>query len=404
MDHDDSMNRRYLGSAISALRSWLAGVGAPSRRSGVSTEEWRSAANTWEALARSDPLWAVLSEPDKRARRWKVDAFFKTGEELVERVLSRAEAANARIKYGLAVDFGCGVGRLSRAFAHRFDKVMGIDISPTMIAIARELNRDHANLSFHLNQRSDLRFLPDAYADFVCSHITLQHLQPDLAEGYICELFRIARPGAYVYFQLPSHLVSSDSEASLAAEDCRAALCIKSAPTALWPGAAGDVVVQVRNATSVDWRVPLHLGNHWRTLDGKVERYDDGRSALPSLDGGDSVDIVLPIAAPAEPGVYRLDVDIVQEGVRWFADVGSPITSVSVRVETEAQERGPIHVPLGIANNIDSVYTPAPAFEMHGIHRSRIEAIARKCGMRLIRCDDYTTDWLSHEYVFAKPI
>jgi predicted ATP-grasp superfamily ATP-dependent carboligase len=38
----------------------------------------------------------------------------------------------------------------------------------------------------------------------VYSSITLQHMAPQLAESYIREFFRIARPGAHVIFQLPS--------------------------------------------------------------------------------------------------------------------------------------------------------------------------------------------------------
>jgi hypothetical protein len=123
---------------------------------------------------------------------------------------------------------------------------------------------------------------------------------------------------------------------------------------------------------------------------------------LRPLRGGDSAEVILAVTAPAASGVYQLEVDVVQEGVRWFADVGSPIASVSVSVDPNAQVGHPVELPRAIVNNIDAAYTPAPDFEMHGIHRGRIEAIAKNCRMRLIRCDDYVTDWLSHEYVFAK--
>lgn len=368
----------------------------------VSTEEWRSVARTWEDLARSDPLWAVLSEPDKRARQWNADAFFETGEELVEKILSRAETAGARVKYGLAVDFGCGVGRLSRALARRFDKVIGIDVSETMVRIARELNKEHAGLSFLLNQRDDLRSLPDAFADFVCSHITLQHLRPAIAECYIRDLFRIARPGGYVYFQLPSHLIAPDVETRMSADDCRAELTISSAPKVLGPGLVGRLAVRIRNAGPAAWRAPLYLGNHWRELDGKVRRYDDGRSLLPPLTSGETAEVILVVAAPALPGVYQLEVDVVQEGVRWFADVGNSTSSVSIDVKAGAQDELGPPSQRAIVDNIDPVYAPAPAFEMHGISRSRVEQIASEASMCIIRCDDYQTDWLSHEYVFEK--
>lgn len=368
----------------------------------VSTAEWRSVARTWEDLARSDPLWAVLSEPDKRARQWNVETFFETGEELVERVLSRAEAAGARMKHEFAVDFGCGVGRLSRALARRFDKVIGIDVSETMLTIARELNKDRAGLTFVLNQHDHLRSMPDACADFVCSHITLQHLRPALAERYIREFFRITRPGGYVYFQLPSHLIPSDAETHMSSDHCRAELDICSVPKVLGPGLVGHLTVRIRNAGPAAWRAPLYLGNHWRDLDGEVTRYDDGRSPLPPLMSGETAEITLAVAAPEQPGAYQLEVDIVQEGVRWFADVGNPTSSVSIDVIAGAKDERGMPSPRAVVDNIDPVYVPAPAFEMHGISRGRVEQIASESSMRLIRCDDYLSDWLSHEYVFEK--
>jgi SAM-dependent methyltransferase len=360
------------------------------------------AANTWEALARSDPLWAVLSEPDKRARAWDVEAFFETGEELVERILRRAESAGSPIGRGSAIDFGCGVGRISRALARRFDKVVGVDISPTMINIARELNKDFPGLSFLLNEYDDLRMLQDAHGDLVCSHITLQHLRPALAERYIVELFRLVRPKAHAYFQMPSHLMPGGVDAPLPTEACYADIVIHSAPDRLAPGASAPLDVEIRNATSIAWLPRLSVGNHWRTVDGAVVRYDDGRTVLPPLDGGEAARVVLTVAAPVEPGSYRLEVDIVQEGVRWFSDLGRPTRSVPVRVDGAAAQAGAAPLPAAIADNIEPVYQPAPSFEMHGIPRSRIEAIAAQCGMRLVRCDDHVTDWLSHEYIFTK--
>lgn len=385
------------------LRSWRSRfLGSRSVAAG-SNEEWRSVERTWEALARSDPLWAVLSEPGKRARKWDVTAFLATGEELVELFLRRAEGAGARLNRGVAVDFGCGVARLSRALSYRFDKVIGIDVSETMIKIARELNRDRSGLSFILNQRDDLRCLPDACADVVCSYITLQHMKPMLAERYIGEFFRIVRPGGLVFFQVPSHLISAEDPAGyLSPEDCRAELFIRSAPERLTAGLAGDLIVQVRNVGAGDWRVPLSIGNHWRDLDGNVVIFDDRRSSISPLNRGDLAEIALTITAPAQAGTYWLEVDVVQEGVRWFADEGSATNSVSISVEAAAPEESEAHLPHAIVANIDPIYVAAPAFEMHGVPRRRVEEIASASGMRLLLCDGHRTEWLSYGYYFEK--
>jgi SAM-dependent methyltransferase len=109
----------------------------------------------------------------------------------------------APIRFDRAVDFGCGVGRLSQALARRFEKVIGIDVAESMIRQAIELNHFPERCQYIQNVTPDLSILPDACVDFVYSSITLQHLVPALAAGYIREFFRTVRPGGSVVFQLP---------------------------------------------------------------------------------------------------------------------------------------------------------------------------------------------------------
>ncbi|MFO1158156.1 MAG: hypothetical protein U1E60_04905 [Reyranellaceae bacterium] len=167
-------------------------------------------------------------------------------------------------------------------------------------------------------------------------------------------------------------------------------------------GLACKINVQVRNVSTADWQVPLCVGNHWRDPDGTVVTFDDGRAVVPSLKKGDVVEIALPVSAPAQPGRYQLEVDVVQEGIRWFADVGSATASVSISVETGAREEFGAHLPQAITANIDPVYVPAPPFEMHGVLRRRVEEIASASGMRLLQCDDHHSEWVSHGYYFEK--
>ena len=73
-----------------------------------------------------------------------------------------------------------------------------------MIRNAVELNRFPDRCEYLHNVAADLSVLPDRSTDLVYSSITLQHVVPQLAQRYIREFFRIARPDAPVIFQLPS--------------------------------------------------------------------------------------------------------------------------------------------------------------------------------------------------------
>ena len=56
-----------------------------------------------------------------------------------------------------AQGFGCGVGRLTRALADHFERVVGIDVAPSMIAQARAMNREYARCNFRVNRSVRLR-------------------------------------------------------------------------------------------------------------------------------------------------------------------------------------------------------------------------------------------------------
>src|ERR1700760_4754096 len=89
--------------------------------------------DTWRTLGEEDPLWAILSSPDKRGGRWALDEFFAAGENEIGAIDGYCTAIDRPQQRRLALDFGCGVGRLSRALSTRYAQVIGIDIASTMI-------------------------------------------------------------------------------------------------------------------------------------------------------------------------------------------------------------------------------------------------------------------------------
>jgi SAM-dependent methyltransferase len=160
----------------------------------------------WEQLAEVDPLWAILAAPEARGGRWKLDEFFATGEAEIAQVLEVAYGLGYPERYEQALDFGCGVGRLTNALARRFGEVIGIDISQEMITLARRLGSCE-NCRFELSTHPDLRQFPAASFDFVYSSLVLQHLpRRQLTLAYLGEFLRVLRPGGLTVFQVVSHL------------------------------------------------------------------------------------------------------------------------------------------------------------------------------------------------------
>jgi SAM-dependent methyltransferase len=161
----------------------------------------------WEELAEFNPEWAVLSEPGARFDGWDLDEFFRLGAEQITDTMDAAAELGLPVRNGSVLDFGCGVGRLSRELGRRFDRYVGVDIAEGMVERARDLNGDFANCTFEVNERPDLSRFDDGQFDAVVSFIVLQHLPDrDLIRSYISEFARVLAPGGLIAFQLPSEM------------------------------------------------------------------------------------------------------------------------------------------------------------------------------------------------------
>ena len=165
---------------------------------------------TWEGLAQADPLWAICTDPSKQNKQWSREEFFTTGRNEVGVVLKCVAGLGVRIDEKTpALDFGCGVGRLTRAMAEHFAECWGVDISPTMITLAKEFNRDRPQCRFLVNERDTLEELRGGYFGFIYSSIVLQHMAERYIRKYLAELVRVLRPGGVLVFQLPDSLRGS---------------------------------------------------------------------------------------------------------------------------------------------------------------------------------------------------
>lgn len=172
----------------------------------------RGVASRWTELGRDDPMWAALTLPGKSSRGeragWTEAEFLATGRREIDAVLGRLDELNVSPHRGTALDFGCGPGRLTAALAASgFDRVIGVDISPSMLDTARRLvvaRPESGRCEFRHNEGPTLAGVADDSVDLVYTCRVLQHMPPALAAGYLREFFRVTAPGGLVVFQLPA--------------------------------------------------------------------------------------------------------------------------------------------------------------------------------------------------------
>ena len=162
--------------------------------------------SNWNTLAELDPLWTILSDPEKKFGKWDSGEFFTTGEREAERVLAMCRSHALNVSSGKLLDFGCGVGRMTRAFSNFFASCVGIDVSNNMVSLAKRFNTDRPQCDFIVSDNVQLPFASKSF-DFVFSVLVLQHLPTKkMILNYIAEFIRIAKDNGVVVFQLPNEV------------------------------------------------------------------------------------------------------------------------------------------------------------------------------------------------------
>jgi 2-polyprenyl-3-methyl-5-hydroxy-6-metoxy-1,4-benzoquinol methylase len=159
----------------------------------------------WEDWGSVDPLYAILTDPKYRHGGGDRAEFLATGAEFAASVVGQCDALSLAQSRRRALDFGCGVGRVTAPLSETFAEVVGLDISESMVSTARRLHADRPNCTFEVQRTSDLRQYADGTFDFVLCVLVLQHMSSrEAILGYLAEFSRVLRPGGALVVQLPS--------------------------------------------------------------------------------------------------------------------------------------------------------------------------------------------------------
>lgn len=340
----------------------------------------------WQAFGEQDPLWAILTDPARKGGRWTPEEFFATGVAEIEALMQEARTFGLPHQRRRAVDFGCGVGRLTQALAAHVDEALGLDVAPSMVARARDFNRHGARVRYEVQAAPPLDTLPSRAFDVVYTGRVLQHIAPEYSRQYISELARLVAPGGFLSFDVPGRWLDEPAmpPGAMASGAYRARL----APTPR-PDAAGDraaFAITVTNDGSTTWPAgtPINVGTRWLSADGQPAAPDGPRIAVPlPLAPGAAVTVTLDTPWPDAADAVTLELDVVHEGVTWFAWQGSPTTTVARQGSPApgvAPAAGP--APDAPAPSPDGF---APVMEMHAVPRAEVEALLAAAGVTLLR-------------------
>ncbi len=360
------------------------------------------------AFAEQDPLWAALARPSTRGSARYLENLFATGRREVDEVLAALADRGIALGRARALDFGCGIGRLTRGLAEHFAACDGVDLSASLIERARALGKAGGRVRFHHAICDDLRQFADSSFDFILAPTGLWHVAPGSIPGYIREFVRVLRPGGVAFINLPHRFVPAEE---LPREGWKATVTAPRAVSPVGPGEVFLLELDIHNDSLISWpsSAQLRVGQRWRGSDGGVVAIGALGAAIPeTVDPGGDCEPQVWVVAPLEPGGYELEVDLGQQKFGWFADRGSRPLKLAVTVaaeETATATPGAIAGQCVLAQSEHS--GPASANEAHVMACQAVVATVEDAGgvvLEMLATDRSDPSMRSFDYVLASAL
>jgi SAM-dependent methyltransferase len=170
----------------------------------------------WTALTNSEPFWSVVSDERFRTRsiaQYKAE-FYAGGSYDDHQIDTFCQRTLTEPPRGVCLELGCGVGRVTRVLARRFERVIGVDISEANLTLAdQHLQREGVN-NVGLLLLRDLKQLEQAEDfDFFYSILVLQHNPPPIIARMLQIILRKLRRGGSFFFQVPTLIAEYEFDA-----------------------------------------------------------------------------------------------------------------------------------------------------------------------------------------------
>ena len=153
----------------------------------------------WRSISEREPHFGVLATPEfLRANLTPeaVETFYRSGVSTMAFVADRLQRRSSGFAPKSAVDFGCGVGRLTFAMRNYADEVSGVDVAPAMLEIARARARTTGVEGVTFGET------PPSSTHWINSCIVFQHIPPRRGLPLLASLIGALEPGGFISVQL----------------------------------------------------------------------------------------------------------------------------------------------------------------------------------------------------------
>lgn len=166
----------------------------------------RDTDNDWQRLADENPYWGILSRDTYQKENITpraLEEFFESGHQYVTALMRQCRRhIDPKFSPRRALDFGCGVGRITFALAGVAEEVVGVDVAQRMLDRLEEHKKERREDRVKAVLGDDeLSNVKDNF-DLVNSFIVLQHIDPDRGLRIITRLMERVNPGGVAALHL----------------------------------------------------------------------------------------------------------------------------------------------------------------------------------------------------------
>ncbi|MBS7807928.1 class I SAM-dependent methyltransferase [Variovorax sp. PCZ-1] len=175
----------------------------------------------WEKFGRDDPYYGVLNHKKyltENLTSENKEEFFQAGTGYIDHVFANIRKhIDPAFTVHQALDFGCGVGRLTVPLAKLAQEVTGADVSDSMLSEARKNCESQSIVNANFIKSDDHLSSITGQYNFILSHIVFQHIPTERGEQIFQALLqRLDENGVgVVHFTYAKQRVPNTTIASL---------------------------------------------------------------------------------------------------------------------------------------------------------------------------------------------
>jgi SAM-dependent methyltransferase len=166
---------------------------------------------TWNNFGETEPFWSVLTHENFKKQNIDKEAlneFYNSGlfhYNIFEEILQKH---NSAFTNKVILDFGCGVGRITKVYSEVTSYVYGMDISETHLNIAKQY--DEKTQFFLIDDLQNLPTLPNK-PNIITSLMVLQHARPDIIKHQVGLLLDLLEKDGIALLHIPYYIENYDN-------------------------------------------------------------------------------------------------------------------------------------------------------------------------------------------------